>query len=365
MPMPSRKNEAIWIESCKRWQIKVQRDGERRSFYSSTPGKKGKIEAEGKADKWIRQGTETDPRFNEAMKAFLDEKKTTTGTANYKKLESIMRIWIDPVIKRKRLSKITFQDWQNCINNAGKAGKSKRTCGNIRATISSFAQYCRKNRWALEQPEFLTLPTNAPVGKRNILQPSDLKTLFTVDTITHYGRLQKVFYIHAWRFMVLLGLRRGELAGLQKTDLENGVLHVQRSINSLGEITRGKTENASRYILLPQAAKDVLEAQNKMLKERCIVSCWLFPDEDGGPMDTNKLYDRWRTYASQHGINTSLHELRHTFISVVKADLPEQLLKPMVGHSVNMDSYAVYGHEVDGDRKRTAEIVDNVFRNII
>ena len=45
-----RKNEAIWIEKSQRWQIKVQKDGVRRAFYSFTPSKRGKIEAEKKAD---------------------------------------------------------------------------------------------------------------------------------------------------------------------------------------------------------------------------------------------------------------------------------------------------------------------------
>lgn len=51
--MPTRKNEARWIEARERWQINVQQDGERRTFTSKTPGKKGKVEAERKADAWM------------------------------------------------------------------------------------------------------------------------------------------------------------------------------------------------------------------------------------------------------------------------------------------------------------------------
>ena len=51
--MPTRKTEAAWIESRKRWQINVQIEGERRTFTSSSPGRKGKIEAEKKADHWL------------------------------------------------------------------------------------------------------------------------------------------------------------------------------------------------------------------------------------------------------------------------------------------------------------------------
>ena len=44
-----RTNEAAWSESGNRWRISVQRDGERKTFYSSKAGKKGKLEAERKA----------------------------------------------------------------------------------------------------------------------------------------------------------------------------------------------------------------------------------------------------------------------------------------------------------------------------
>ena len=360
-----RKNEAKWIESQNRWQIKVQSDGERRTFYSSIKGTKGKIEAESKADKWLKSKGETDPRFDAAWKEFLTEKQLTTGTANYNKLESLGRVWIQPEIKRRHLSSITMQNWQNCINRAGAAGRSKRTCGNIRGAITAFARFCKKNRWALEQPDMLTLPKNAPVGERTILQNTDLKTLFSDDTVIRYGKRQKAFYIYAWRFIVLLGLRRGELAGLMNTDLDGNILTIRRSVNSLGEITAGKTKNAQRRMMLPQAALDVLTDQRRLLSEHGLVTKWIFPAEHGGPMDTNALYKRWLTYSGQHGINSNLHELRHTFISTVKADLPEQLLKHIVGHSVNMDTYRVYAHELEGDRQRAADIVDGVFKKII
>ena len=54
-----RKNEAVWLDKYNRWQIKVQSDGVRKTFYSSQKGRKGKIEAEAKADKFINGGIVT------------------------------------------------------------------------------------------------------------------------------------------------------------------------------------------------------------------------------------------------------------------------------------------------------------------
>ena len=56
--MGKRTNTAAWSEKHKRWQINVQRDGKRRSFYSSTPGRTGQREANAKADAWLDDGIE-------------------------------------------------------------------------------------------------------------------------------------------------------------------------------------------------------------------------------------------------------------------------------------------------------------------
>lgn len=44
---------------------------------------------------------------------------------------------------------------------------------------------------------------------------------------------------------------------------------------------------------------------------------------------------------------------------------PAQLLKAFVGHSESMDTFGVYGHEVAGEKRRAAKIIDNVFERII
>lgn len=48
--MAKRTNTAKWMENQHRWQINVQKDGIRRSFTSSKPGRTGQREANAKAD---------------------------------------------------------------------------------------------------------------------------------------------------------------------------------------------------------------------------------------------------------------------------------------------------------------------------
>ena len=363
--MSRRQNEAAWIDSCERWQINVQRNGQRKTFTCRTPGRKGKIEAERKADKWLDTMSSDTISFTEAWSLFMEDKRETTGTANYNKLDSIYRVWFEPHLKRKRLSMITCQDWQRIINAAAKDGKSKRSCVNIRSAATTFYAFARKNRWEMEKPEYIDIPKIAPSGSRTILQPKDLKTLFSCDTISHYGKDQICYYIYAYRLIVVLGLRRGEISGIMWDDIDHNILHIRRSINSLDETTRGKNENSVRDIYLPKIARDLFEQQKALIQSYSIDSPYVFPSANGSMPDANSMYKRWKTYREQHEIKSSLHELRHTMISMLKSDMPLELLKPVVGHSQSMDTFGTYGHEVDGDLIRAANIIDSVYASIL
>lgn len=360
-----RKNEAKWIEVRQRWQINIQHDGERRTFISSTPGKKGKIEAERKADKWIESKTKKDVRFSVLWDMFLVEVKATTSASNYKKHEQMGRLWLLPELKHKRLSTITSQDLQSIINKAHKKKLSKKTMMNIRASITAVCKYAAKDKRPFERPFGLEIPKDAPVRPKNIIQPSGLKTLFSINYIKRYNKQEPCFFIHAWRFMVLTGLRRGELCGLKNEDIKEGIVYIKRSVNYLREETRGKNENARRYFALSERAKTEIDAQVVMLKSRGVISPWVFPDESGHRLDPRHLFNKWFTYSHQHNIGCTLHEMRHTLVSVAKSDVPEQLLKRIVGHSKTMDTYGIYGHDVDGDIQRAAKILDKTFDNLL
>lgn len=51
--MGRRTNTAVWLPNQNRWQIKVQKDGVRKTFTSAKPGRTGQREANRKADLWL------------------------------------------------------------------------------------------------------------------------------------------------------------------------------------------------------------------------------------------------------------------------------------------------------------------------
>lgn len=365
--MSKRTAEAFWIESKNYWQIKVQRDGIRKAFTSSVKGRKGKHIAESKADAWLELGT-SEMRFPAAWAAFLADVKKNTGSGNYLKHESIGRLYIAPVIGPRRLSAVTPAMWQQCVLSGADAGLSRRSCQNIAGTIRVFLSYCEAHRWQHEQlrKSDIRIPNSAkPPAIKHVLQPDDIRTLFSVSTFPRYGRQMEAHYIHAWRFFVVTGLRRGELCGLKREDIADGMICVRRSINAQGEVTTGKNDNARRAIVISKVAEQILQDQAAMLRRIGVVSPWVFPDEQGNRSHPNNIQKRWRTYQKHHNIQSNIHELRHTFISINKVDMPLELLKATVGHSSQMDTLGVYGHEICGEKERAAQIIDTVFDRIL
>ena len=106
--MRTRTNTATWSEKYSRWQIQVQVDGVRRTFYSSTPGAAGKREAHAKADRWLQSGlTNESKRMKHAVPEWLETLKPTReyqSSSNYRQYESIMRTRVLPAIGTKKIA---------------------------------------------------------------------------------------------------------------------------------------------------------------------------------------------------------------------------------------------------------------------
>ncbi|MFT9076527.1 tyrosine-type recombinase/integrase [Ethanoligenens sp.] len=358
-----RVNTAVWMEKQKRWQINVQKDGIRKSFYSSTPGRNGQRECNKKADDWLDGGVINDKtRVKELFDTWVEDVlKKTTGKSSWKQYESYGRNWICPRIGHIKIGAVNEGHLQSIIDAAFAAGLSKKTLSNIKACMMAFIKYARINKGTLLLPEVLRVPAGAREGLRTILQPADLQKLFTADTRVLRGKVVYELYVNAFRFEVVTGLRPGEVIGMDWADINDNRANVKRSINRIGEETQGKNENALRGFTLTPLAQWILHMQKVKLMALGIRSNAVFPREDGERIRQDTYYKRWVAYRNRAGIaHASPYELRHTFVSIVK-QLPEGLLKPLVGHSKDMDTYGVYSHEVQGDTDATSAMVQELF----
>lgn len=375
--MTERKNEARWLEKYQRWQFNVQRNGRRKTFYSKIPGTKGKIDAEKKADKWLQTSYEQpNIRFAKLYEQFLAEKELHRGvsTSGIKQYASIGKVHLLPILAHKKAQNITQKDWQQCIDTAYTRslanGKpiSRRMLKNIRATINVICSYAQRQCIPLQPPNALVFPAMATINKRTVLQPNDIRTVFSrEDYLTASGQPQTFWYIHLIRFILFTGLRPGEAIGIRPAeDIQGDHLHVQRSINYHGEITTGKNKNAQRILYLSPSIKKIIHDQQQMLLKHNITSPWLFTNRTGDFVRQSSAYRSWRHYRDYHGLSAShIYELRHTMATATKHELPEHLLKMILGHSAHMDTYGTYVHEYSDDLLIAAEATERAYHKIL
>ena len=361
-----RTNTARWLESQKRWQINVQKDGVRRSFTSSTPGRNGQREANKKADDWL-DGNLINPniKVSKLYPQWIDVLKQTTSKSHWIKYVSMGNKWILPRIGSVQLGKLNEGHLQSVIDAMQAAGLARKTQRNMRACLAAFVKYARINKATTLIIDTLSVAKSSKVGERTILQPNDIKKLFSSSETIVRGKPCKEFYINAYRFQVATGLRPGEVLGLQWSDVHGSNISLKRSINHYKEITTGKNDNARRVFALTPLASSLLEDQKEHLSKHGTPSKYIFCDEHGEVTKQFNYTRKWNRYRDHNGISPATpYELRHTFVSIVK-QLPDGLLKPLVGHSKDMDTYGVYSHEVSGDKEQTAVLVQDIFSNIL
>lgn len=377
--MNERTNTAKWLATQKRWQVNVQRDGKRRSFYSSKPGRTGQREANAKADAWLNgsapaaSGTIRVADAIDRYTAYLaelealrrgetfDASRPISGRmlGNARPAVSLLNTWVRPALGHRKLSTLCDADVQIIFDAAAARGRSRKTIQDLRYALFSMLKYFRRAGAITYRPDDVTISPSARLKGKNIIQPEHMATLFGVDTTCFNRQIVVDTFIHAYRLQVLTGLRPGELIGLrwEDIDLENNLIHVRRSVNIYNRQTQGKNENAIRDIVLYRNARNELLAQ-RLLSGRATGSVF--------PIYSEKTYrNRLRKYLLTNGIPpVTPYELRHTFVSIAQ-DLPEGTLKAIIGHSKSMDTYGVYAHKTSQHNTVTAALLQEIFGEIL
>lgn len=345
---------AVWMDKEKRWSLRCQVDGVQKRFTSSRPGIAGKKEVMKKYRAFMYGETYENLLFSEAWARFLEYIIDKNGkTESYISLEKYGRLYILPRLQKRMLNTCGLSDFQQCISKArrtsgGSAPLSRRTLRNLKATIMQFVHFAVANGYMEPLRGQLYIPAAAPSTERVILQPDDIARLFDGPA--------NDWYINIFRFALVTGLRTGEVLGIQSGDIKNNVLTINRAINCRNQITEGKNQNARRQIYLNKIARRIIN-ENQFRNGR-LATPWIFCSKTGGPLSQSTLRNAWLKLAAERDLPGCPYSLRHTFISLLKNEMPEAMLKSIVGHSASMDTYGIYGHVVNGEMEAASRIID-------
>lgn len=192
-------------------------------------------------------------------------------------------------------------------------------------------------------------------------------------------------YLHTepnprWKIALLtvlfMGLRRGELAGLEWKDIdyENKTMTIARSVQDIigfGLITKEpKTENSKRTISMPDKLIEYLKEyetwwlnQKKYLGDRLGNTDRLFCTEDGTDISPG-LFRVWlqKTLAKVDLPKVTLHSLRHTNITLqLVAGVDMKTVSARAGHSKASTTSDFYSHFIKNSDIHASEILNKIF----
>jgi integrase len=165
----------------------------------------------------------------------------------------------------------------------------------------------------------------------------------------------------AWRLVLLRGLRRGEVCGLQWDDIDTDAGHVRirRSLLEFGgQVTENtpKSKTSARIVPLDAETVRVLRDHRKaQLAERLAAgsgyepgpgSGWLLADEIGFPIRPDLLSARFKHAACAAGLPViKLHEGRHTAAVLhLEAGVDVKVVSATLGHSTTAITSDIYQH---------------------
>ena len=175
--------------------------------------------------------------------------------------------------------------------------------------------------------------------------------------------------------LMFTGLRRGELLGLEWSDIDfdNKVIQVRR--NSLYLPNKGTFEDETKTAGSERAFKVSQDVINLIKEQRAYqaaqrLKCgdqWqnsdrLFTSWNGAPLNPTYLTSKFRRFKEKHGIEgISIHGLRHTNATLqIAAGTPLTTVAHRLGHANASTTTRIYAHAIKSADEAAAEAIANI-----
>ena len=165
------------------------------------------------------------------------------------------------------------------------------------------------------------------------------------------------------------GIRKGELAALQWTDLdaEQRTISVSRQAtkDEAGDlvVTRPKTENSIRQIFIPQEAVELLVREHAKHPG----TPWLFPSSrTGGMYHPDSVATLHQRILKDAGLeHLRFHDLRHTFATLaLQNGVDIKTVSAMLGHYDAGFTLRTYTHTTRQKQDEAAQTMGNLMAQI-
>ena len=175
--------------------------------------------------------------------------------------------------------------------------------------------------------------------------------------------------------LLLTGMRRGELLGLERDDInfEANVLRIRRTsqyLPGMGVYTdTPKNETSTRFLMFSSQTAAVLREQLLWLdtQEKELGADWLksnriFTGKDGRPLRPDALSTAFKNFIRKTDLpDIHLHSLRHTNATLCIANhVPITAVAEQLGHANVSTTATIYAHSIKAAQIAAANTIGNL-----
>ncbi len=278
---------------------------------------------------------------SDAIEKYIDSKSNILSPATIRSYRSLQRNHFKQIgeIPLQKLSRLDVQKEFNIYA----ATLAPKTVRNLHGLFSA--------AMGMYLPDFILKTSLPEKEKKEINIPTELE----IRCLLSFSEGTELCLAIVLAFS--MGLRRGEISGLQWKDIDfkNNLLFVRTSVvldeNKKWVRKSPKSFSGNRVLDIPAFAKEILEKKSFRKKSNeSVVN--LLPSEI-----TNKFIVLVGHIGLKH---IRFHDLRHYYASMMLANnIPDKYAMKRMGHATNSMLKTVYQHTMDSkDHEVTATIND-------
>lgn len=301
------------------------------------------------------------PTFKEVADLWLESYETTVKPTTYQNTKNYLEALVEHHFKDVRIESVSVAMMQKIVIDLSKK---------YVAYLNYLSIVNRVFKYAMHLDIIQTNPVDRIIRPKQQNARKE-KIALTKEELNKFIKLAKedakpVLYA-AWHTLAYTGLRRGELLGLEWSDIDfkNKTISINRtlvSINGRLSVQSPKTKRSTRTISLDDSTVQILKdwklEQKKTffkngIKSRNIV----ITNTVGGYFDFGNFREDLKTFISKHKLKQfSVHSLRHTHASLLfEAGIEPKTISDRLGHSNIQTTLDMYTHLNDRQRSDVAD----------
>ena len=260
----------------------------------------------------------------------------------------LLRAYILPTLGAQKLSEVRRRDVQDFVDELRALGLAPSTIANILDPLRViFRRATRRDEIAIDPTDNLDLP--AIRGRRDRIESPERAH----EYLAVLPDSERAF----WAVALFCGLRRGELRGLQWSDIEFdvGVIRVERSWDPVKGPIDVKTGAGRRAVPMAFVVRRELTAHKARTSRDA--EDLVFGRTATEPFFASTIRSRANAAWQKAGLEPiTPHEARHCAISYfIAAGLDWKQISTWAGHGDVRQTWNRYGHLVPGGEREAAE----------